>query len=76
MTLSRKQTELLQFLQDSLDENGEVAISLREIGARMGWDTPNAAQNIVNALLLKGYIKRLPPKFSREPNVYQIIRRD
>lgn len=76
MALSRKQTELLQFLQDSLDENGEVALSLREIGARMGWDTPNAAQNIVNALLLKGYIKRLPPKFSREPNVYQIIRRD
>ncbi len=76
MALSRKQAELLRFLQDSLDENGEVAISLKEMGVRLGWDTPNAAQNIVNALLLKGYLKRLPPRFSREPNVYQIIRRD
>lgn len=76
MALTRRQTELLKFMEGLIDDNGEVIISLKELGRRMGWNSTNAAQNVVNSLILKGYVKKSPPKFACEPNVYQIIQRD
>lgn len=74
--LTRRQAQVLKFLREHLDADGEVSMTIRAVSAGIGLNNPTGAQNILNSLILKGYLKKLAPKYSCEPNVYQIIQRD
>lgn len=74
--LTRRQEQVLKFLRSQLNEDGEVSITIRAVSQGIGLSNPTGAQNILNALILKGYLKKMAPKYSCEPNVYQIIQRD
>ncbi len=58
--LTKRQKEILEFIEDYLEKNG-VAPALREIAGRFGIHI-RAVQDHLKALERKGYIKKLPGK--------------
>ena len=57
--LSKRQKECLDFIRDSIEENG-VAPTVREIETGLGYLSPSSAQYTINQLEKKGYIERDP----------------
>jgi repressor LexA len=55
--LTRKQTEILEFLRER-DHVGGSAPTYREIGKHFGFKSPKAATDHVSALEKKGYLRR------------------
>lgn len=55
--LSKRQKECLDFIRDSIEENG-VAPTVREIETGLGYLSPSSAQYTINQLEKKGYIER------------------
>ena len=57
--LTDRQQQILGFIQQQQDSGG-LTPTLREIAARFGFSSPNAAQAHVQALRRKGFLQSLP----------------
>lgn len=57
--LTERQQQILGFIQQQQD-SGRLTPTLREIAARFGFSSPNAAQTHVQALRRKGFLQSLP----------------
>jgi repressor LexA len=61
MTLTKRQQQILEFIRRQQLGGGQTP-SLREIAGEFGFASPNAAQDHVQALIRKGFLKHLPGK--------------
>lgn len=57
--LTRKQRQVLEFIQDQQDASGPIP-TYREIAAHFGFSSPNAALAHIKALRGKGFLKNQP----------------
>lgn len=57
--LTKRQTEVLQLIQDQMVATGSPP-TRAEIATRMGFKSPNAAEDHLRALARKGYIELIP----------------
>ena len=58
--LTVRQREVMLFIQNYMDENGDIAPSVREISSGTGVHSSAGAHRIVLCLEERGYIKKLP----------------
>lgn len=73
MKLTRRQVEVLQFIDDSTCEHGYPP-TVREIGAHFDFRSPNGVVNHLVALTKKGYIQRT--RLSRSITIIKPVPRD
>jgi repressor LexA len=59
--LSPQQAKVYRFLKERVFTSGSMP-TLREICAEMGWKAVGSAQDVIEALIKKGHIKRDPQK--------------
>jgi len=59
--LSPQQSKVFSYLRDSFYQSGSMP-TIREICQEMGWKAVGSAQDVIEALIKKGFIKRHPLK--------------
>lgn len=58
--LTPRQRDLLLFIQSALDRTGGIAPSRDEMKAHLGFRSKSGCQRLVDGLVERGYLRRLP----------------